>query len=494
MARRTTRPKAPVSGGNAGRTHAQPSPYPETLQQAIPDPGRIAAARKVLEEAGVEMVMSCWIDILGSPKTKPVPLSEFENLCIGKGPQFAVHSVTMFPELGPNDPDQIPVPDLDSLVVCPWDNRLAFVMADLFYDDRPYDVCPRLALRRQIAAAEKAGYRFFAGMEPEFILLKVGSGGRLVKAFDEEPDADPLTRLRRQAYGYDLEFSIDAMPFLREMVTHMKTLGWNPKNVVCEGAYSQFELDFDYTDMLGMADRFILMRVMAKEIAKRHGMIATFMPKPAQGDWRNGAHINWSVQSTSKAGVNLFEAGGDWSDLALSAVAGVIKHGVAVTAVSCSTVNSYKGLIGRARDFEGGTITWAPTHIVYGNNNRSAMLRLPQARFAIENRAVDMCVNPYLALAMTCAASLEGIVERLAPPLPVNRSLYESAAVTEVVPPTPLPANLLEAIEGFESDSLAKDVFGPTMCRLYCLHKRDEWNRYHEHVSDWEIREYLRFI
>ena len=468
--------------------------YPETLAEAIPRKVRISAARQMLEKAGVEMIMSCWIDILGSPKTKPVPLSELENLCVGKGPQFAVHSVTMFPELGPADPDQIPIPDLDSLIICPWDNKVAVVFADLFYEGCPYNVCPRMALRRQVSIAAKAGFRFFAGMEPEFMVMEYGDDGQTLKAFDHDQNFDSNKRLRRQAYGYDMEFSIDAMPFLSEMVRHMTTLGWNPKNVVCEGAYSQFELDFDYTDVLAMADRFTFLRVMAKEVAKQHGKFVTFMPKPTRGDWRNGAHINWSVQKPSNPGVNLFEDKGAWSDLAMGAVAGVIKHGVAMTAVNCSTVNSYKGLIGRARDFEGGTVTWAPTHIVYGTNNRSAMLRLPQARFAIENRAVDMNVNPYLALAMTCAASLEGMVNGYKAPPAVNHSLYDVMKGNVAHTPTPLPGTLLEAIQGFESDPLAKEVFGETMHSLFCQHKRDEWGRYHEHVSEWEVKEYLRFI
>ncbi|MBT5415491.1 MAG: glutamine synthetase, partial [Rhodospirillaceae bacterium] len=224
-------------------------------------------------------------------------------------------------------------------------------------------------------------------------------------------------------------------------------------------------------------------------------MFATFMPKPAQGDWRNGAHINWSVQALDRPGENLFEADGDWSELALQAVAGVIRHGVAITAVNCSTVNSYKGLIGRAREFEGGTVTWAPTHIVHGRNNRSAMLRLPQPRFAIENRAVDMYVNPYLALALTSAASLRGMTEELDAPPPVEKSLYDiETRDKDEGTAQPLPRTLSEAIDGFEADALAKEVFGPTLHGLFVRHKRDEWDRYHEWVSDWEVREYLRFL
>ena len=273
----------------------------------------------------------------------------------------------------------------------------------------------------------------------------------------------------------------NSMPFLGDVIEQLNGMGWGLKNVVCEGAYSQFEVDFDYTTVLGMADRFTFLRILLKEIAKRHGMFVTFMPKPAQGDWRSGAHINWSVQSSANPGKNLFkdEASGGWSDMARWAVGGALKHGVALTAVNCQTVNSYKGLIGRAREFEGGTVTWAPTHITYGVNNRSAMLRFPQARFAIENRAVDMCVNPYLGLAMTCAVSLEGINEQIDPGPPLSKSLYDLTA-EEKRKVKPLPRNLDQAIAGFAADPLAKHVFGDTMHRLYTTHKQDEWDRFHE--------------
>jgi glutamine synthetase len=285
------------------------------------------------------------------------------------------------------------------------------------------------------------------------------------------------------------------MPFLADVIQQLNGMGWGLKNVVCEGAYSQFEVDFDYSTVLGMADRFTFLRILLKEIAKRHGLFVTFMPKPAQGDWRSGAHINWSAQSTADPGKNLFkdEKTGGWSDTARWAAAGALRHGVALTAVNCPTVNSYKGLIGKAREFEGGTVTWAPTHITYGVNNRSAMIRLPQARFAIENRAVDMCVNPYLGLAMTAAASLEGINEQLDPGPPLSKSLYELTAA-EQKKITPLPRNLDQAITGFAADPLAKHVFGETMHGLYTRHKQDEWDRFHETITDWEKREYLRFF
>lgn len=464
------------------------------LAAVLPSPERVAEAHARLEEAGVRYILSCWIDLLGLPKTKPVPLSEFPALCAGRGPQFAVHSVSMVPELGAADPDQIPIPDLDSLIVCPWDRQYAWVFADLYFCDEPYKVCPRGALKRQIGLARDAGYRVMAGIEPEFIVMRYDDAGRPVKAFDDDPADGEGLRPRRQAFGYDAEFSLDSMSFLDDLARGLDTLGWGLSNLVAEGAYSQFELDFGYADVLTTADRFTFLRVMIKEIAKRQGMFATFMSKPTQGDWRSGAHINHSVEAVPTPGQNVFCSNGGWSAEAFGAVAGLLRHAPALTAVTCSTVNSYKGLIARASGFEGGTVTWAPTHISYGLNNRSTMLRLPQARWAIENRAGDMCMNAYLALAMTSAATVEGMTEQLEPGPPLNSAVYDlDAPALREAGVQRLPTTLLEAITAFDADPLAQSTLGDTMHASYSQYKHDEWNRFHEHVTDWETSEYLRF-
>lgn len=466
------------------------------LDDALPDVERVAAARERLEKEGVKYIFACWIDLLGVPKTKPVPLSEFEDLCRGKGPQFAVHSVSMVPELGPADPDQIIVPDLDSLIVCPWDASLAWVFADLFYEGSAYAMCPRQVLKRALAAARQAGYIFYTGIEPEFMVMRYADDGMPVKAFQDDPEP-PGFRPARQAYGYDAESSLDAMPFLDEVIEMMNSLGWGVKNVVCEGAYSQFEIDFHYSEPLEMADRFTFLKVLLKEVTKRRGLFATFMPKPTQGDWRNGAHISHSFATVNAPGQNLLasadEAG--WSAMTFHALAGLIRHGAALTAITCPTVNSYKGLLGRSSDLEGGTVTWAPTHICYGSNNRSAMFRLPLTRKAIENRASDMAFNPYLGLAMTVAATCEGLAERREPPEAVNTSLYDmsSSALTDAGVQS-LPRNLFEAIAHFDADPLVREVLGPTMHEQYSLYKHIEWDRFHEHVTEWERIEYLRFF
>ncbi|MCZ6731064.1 MAG: glutamine synthetase [Gammaproteobacteria bacterium] len=466
---------------------------PQSMAEALPEKSKIAEAKAKLEEAGVKYILSCWIDLLGVPKTKPVPISDFALLCLGKGPQFAVHSISFVPELGPAHSDQISLPDLDTLVVCPWDRSCAWMFADLWWEDKPYNLCPRHALKRTIHNAANAGYTIHAGVEPEFIAMR-WENGRPVKAMDNDPLPGQGVRPRRQAFGYDVEFSIDSMGFLGELIDILEGLGWNLHDVVAEGAYSQFELDFHYTDVLAMADRLVFLRVLLKEVAKKHGKFITFMPKPTTGDWRSGAHMNTSMQSVDKPGVNIFEDGkGGWADPAYHAVGGLLRHGGALTAIACSTVNSYNGLVPRVGGFEGGTVTWAPTHMTYGHNNRSAMLRLPQSRFCIENRAADMCMNPYLGLGMTAAAMVEGVTQKYDPGEPLNQDLYsmtdEQLAASGA---QRLPRNLLEAIEILKDDTLAKEVLGETMLNSYLHYKMDEWERYHQTVTDWEVEEYLR--
>jgi len=468
--------------------------YVENFADALPSKERMAEVRKQLEDAGVKYVLSSWIDLFGIPKTKPVPMSDFEQLCQGKGPQFAVHSISFVPELSPADSDQVMVPDLDAVYICPWDNSIAIIFADLFWEDKPYNVCPRQALKRAIHDAEKAGYVGYAGIEPEFIAMCYDDDGNPVKAIDDDPAQG--VRPRRQAFGYDVEFSLDSMPFFKDMIDILEGMGWNMHDVVAEGAYSQFELDFHYTHLLEMADRLVFLRILLKEIAKKHDMFITFMPKPTTGDWRSGAHINLSLQSVDNPGVNLFGSDENgWSDESRYAVGGLMHHAEALTAITCPTVNSYNGLVPRVGGFEGGTVTWAPTNITYGYNNRSAQFRLPQSRYCIENRAADMCMNVYLGLAMSLSGAIKGIINKMEPGPPTDRDLYsmtdeefKEAGIRR------LPRNLMAATEALREDELAIQVMGKVMHNSYLAYKVDEWERYHQTVTDWEVKEYLRLF
>jgi glutamine synthetase len=185
------------------------------------------------------------------------------------------------------------LPDLDSVYICPWDTSTAIIFADLFWEDKPYNVCPRQALKRNMQKAQDAGYKGMAGVEPEFIAMKYDEDGQPIKAIDTDPIKG--IRPRRQAFGYDVEHSLDSMHFLKELIDILNGLGWKLHDVVAEGAYSQFELDFHYTNLFEMADRLVFLRILLKEVAKKHNMFITFMPKPTIGDWRSGAHINFSM-------------------------------------------------------------------------------------------------------------------------------------------------------------------------------------------------------
>ena len=464
--------------------------YYENFKDAVErNRKKIPAVFKKLKNAGVKYILSSWIDLHGIPKTKPVPMNDFEPLCLGKGPQFAVHSISFVPELTPADSDQVMLPDLDSVYICPWDKTTALIFADLFWEDKPYNVCPRQALKRAMQKAQDAGYKGMAGIEPEFIAMKYDENGQPVKAIDSDPIKG--VRPRRQAFGYDVEHSLDSMHFLSELIDILNDLGWKLHDVVAEGAYSQFELDFHYTNLLEMADRLVFLRILLKEIAKKNNMFITFMPKPTIGDWRSGAHINFSM--VDKSGKNVFDGGNKWSKECLYAVGGLMKHSEALTSITCSTVNSYNGLVPRVGGFEGGTVTWAPTNITYGHNNRSAQFRLPQNRYCIENRAADMTMNVYLALSMTISAAVEGIEKKIHPGKPTDQDLYNmSETEFKRLGIKRLPRNLLMAIEALKNDKLSDEVLGHVMKKSLLAYKNDEWERYHQAVTDWEVKEYLR--
>ena len=465
--------------------------YYESLNEAIErNKPQIASTKKRLEDAGVKYVLSSWIDMHGIPKTKPVPMSDFEALCMGKGPQFAVHSVSFVPELSPADPDQIMLPDLNAVYVCPWDKTTAIIFADLFWEGAPYNVCPRQALKKIIQEKQEQGYQGFAGIEPEFIVMKYNEKGEPVKAIDNDPPHG--IQPRRQAFGYDVEYSLDSMHFLKEMMDILGELGWDLHDVVAEGAYSQFELDFHYTDLLQMADRLVFLKILLKEVAKKHYMFVTFMPKPTIGDWRSGGHINFSLNDIKK-NVNVFKNGDKWSQDAMHAVGGLLEHSEAITAITCPTVNSYNGLVPTVGGFEGGVHTWAPTNITYGHNNRSAQFRLPQNRYCIENRAADLTMNVYLALGMTISAAVDGIQNKTDPGKPSDFDLYAlKAEDMKKLGIRRLPRNLLQATEALKKDKLAEKVMGKVMLNSYVQYKNDEWERYHQAVTDWEVKEYLR--
>ena len=326
-------------------------------------------------------------------------------------------------------------------------------------------------------------------METEFFFVRTDELGR------PEP-WNPRDTLDKPCY--DAVGMLESLDFLDEMVGYMNALGWDVHSFDHEDGNGQYEFDFSYTDAVAMADRFMLFRMMAKEVARSHGYEATFMPKPWSDRTGGGAHFNMSLArggrrrepvraparaTTATAAASRSSATASWPAL--------LAHAPAIVAVTCPTVNSYKRLIRRGA-MSGST--WAPVFISYGRNNRTHMLRVPTKSPRVESRAVDASVNAYLGAALVLAAGLEGIERELDPGPPIDRDMYvqtdEQIAELGV---ELLPRTLCEAIDAFEADPLTLEVFGPDLHAAYIDFKRAEWEDFHNTVSQWEWERYLTF-
>lgn len=458
------------------------------------DRAQVAAVKSRLLEAGVKSCFATFVDVHGIPKSKQTPMEAFEHMCDGSE-LYTVGAVEGLGLAGPQEDECATVPDLASGVVLPWDKTRAWFASDLWYHGEPYAGDPRGILRRVLARAEKLGFRFNLGVEPEFYVLKQDEQGRL----------SPITRSKFQGPNacYDVTQASESAGFLEPLAAYMKELGWGLYSYDQECGRGQYEFDFGYSDALTMSDRFIFLRHMVRKVAEQVGAVASFMPKPFADDFRSGAHFNMSL-ADAKTGENQFAPGSgrpgklaakynaNCSDLALHFIAGLKLHAPAITAVTCPSYNSYQGLIaqGELADF-----SWAPVLVAWGKNNRSAMLRLPGNRYCVENRAVDMSNNPYLAAAISLAAGLDGIERELDPGEPLNDDLYRRGRKElKEAGIQLLPRTMLHALEAFEADSIATSAFGGFYRDIYLSHKLREWEQCFYPVSDEQRRKYLTFI
>lgn len=457
------------------------------------DPAKLAETRNTLESAGVEFLLSTFVDVHGVPKSKVNPLGALEKMAAGSE-LFTVGAMEGMGLVGPQEDECAAVPDLETAIVCPWDQRFAYFFGDLYYHGAPYENDSRRILKRQMERAADMGLKFNLGVEPEFYVFK------------EDPETGALGTLHRHRYNglcpaYDVNLSMDSMDFLAPMVAHLNELGYGVFSFDQEGGRGQYEFDFDYTDALTMSDRLVFLRLMAKRVAESVGCVASFMPKPFQDDFRSGCHFNMSLADL-ESGENRFapepgsnplaEAHGvNISKMAYHFTAGIMAHAGAMTAISSPTFNSYQGFIAQG---DMADVSWAPVLATYGQNNRSAMLRLPLNRYCVENRAPDMSVNPYLAAAFHLAAGLEGIERELDPGAPLNDNLYgrtrrqlKSDGIQF------LPGTLLHAIEDFEEDPLADEVFGE-MKEIYLKQKTMEWEQEFYAITDTARQQRLTFV
>jgi len=458
----------------------------------------IGAIGKSLEAKGVRYCFSSYVDAHGVAKGKAVPIDHFERMM--RGSELFTGAAVEGLGQGPHDDELSVHPDPSAIVQLPWRPEIAWAPGFLRYHNEPWAMCSRTVLQRQIDRAAALGLQFNLGIECEvYIVRRTGTG--------IEPN-NPKDDIAKAAY--DVQLTLENYDFLDECVSAMNALGWEVHSFDHEDANGQFEFDFAYADVMTMADRFVLWRLMMKEIARKYGWEATFMPKPYADRTGSGAHFNMSL-SDVETGRNVSGDAGDPRGCGLSKVAyqflgGVRKHAAAIVAVTCPTVNSYKRLI-KTGSMTG--YTWAPVFVSYGGNNRTHMLRVPKLRPEIEGaaapedgvylsaarwecRAVDPCVNAYAGAAMMLAAGLEGIEQDLDPGDPIDLNMYElSQRELDDLGVTSLPETLLHAIEAFADDPLGREVMGDDLYRSYIGLKTKEWWDYHNAVSDWEIQNYL---
>jgi glutamine synthetase len=443
----------------------------------------IEEIRRRSEELGVEFYFAQFVDMYGRPSAKLIPAANLDDL-VTDGAGFAGFAAG---EIGqaPSDPDIAAMPDLASFTPVPWQPNLARFACDVTVEGEDWPYCPRTILRRMLARAKTKGYELKIGLELEYFLVRKRDDGSLELA-------DPLDTLEKPCY--DMTGLTRQYEFLTTVSKYVNQLGWGNYANDHEDANGQFEQNFVYEDALTSCDRAIFFRYMVHTLAEKQGMIATFMPKPFSNLTGNGCHFHMSLWDGE---TNLFLDEADprglgLSELAYHYIGGLKKHARAYSAVTAPTVNSYKRL--KLGTTVSGA-TWSPVWISYGYNNRTQMLRIPGPG-RIEDRTIDGSCNPYLAAAAVLAAGLDGIENRLDAGEPNSENLYASS-YDELRGRglQTLPTNLLEATLELEQNDTLREALGrgrdEDYVDYYIRVKREEWNRYHEQVTPWEINEYL---
>jgi glutamine synthetase len=439
---------------------------------------------RLSEQRGVEFYFAQFVDMHARPSAKLVPAAHLEEL-VSDGAGFAGFAAGELGQL-PHDPDIAAKPDLRSFTLVPWEQNLARFACDVYVEGEEWPYDPRTILRRQLAKARAKGFEFMIGLELEYFLLRSADGGGV-------EIADPLDTLEKPCY--DLKGLTRNYAFLTTVSRYVNELGWGNYANDHEDANGQFEQNLTYADALASCDRAIFFRYMVHTLAQQRGLLATFMPKPFSHLTGSGCHFHMSLWDGD---VNLFldesdPRGQGLSELAYQFIGGLKRHARAYIAITAPTVNSYKRLKVGGSTVSGAT--WSPVYVTYGHNNRTQMLRIP-APGRVEDRTIDGSCNPYLAATAVLAAGLDGIENELDPGEPNSGNMYD-VADDELVRRgiELLPANLLDASRELERNEVLRAALGRGRDEDYVDYfvrvKRDEWRRYHEQVTPWEINEYL---
>ena len=418
------------------------------------------------KQNGVKYFLISFVDLFGVMRAKLVPATAIDTVA-KSGAGFAGFAVWL--GMTPAHPDMLVMPDPATAMQLPWKPEIAWVTGDVVMDGKPVEQNPRQMLKRVIADAARDGYAMKTGVECEYFLIS--RDGQQIS-----DDADAQSRP-----CYDQQALMRRYEVIKEICDSMITLGWAPYQNDHEDANGQFEMNWDYDDCLKTADRHAFFKFMVKSIAEKHGLRATFMPKPFSNLTGNGCHAHVSLWSPSGANVFDDEAGElGLSPLAYSFIGGLIHSADALAAITNPTVNSYKR-INAPRTRSGAT--WSPNTVTYAGNNRTHMIRIPD-RGRFELRLADGATNPYLLQAGILASGLDGIRNKRDPGKRLDIDMY--AEGHKVKGAKKLPLNLLDAIRNFEKDKYLRDALGAEVSDAYIKLKTNDWNQYCRHLTQWE--------
>jgi glutamine synthetase len=429
------------------------------------------------KEDNVKIIRLQFTDILGVMKSISITTDQLEKALDGEL-MFDGSSIEGFVRI--EESDMYLRPDPDTFLVLPWvspsfSGKTARLICDIYdSNNQPFVGSPRYVLKKVLAEAADMGYSMFVGPEPEFFLFHMDENGQ------------PTLQTHDKAGYFDLPPVDKGEEARRDMVETLQSIGFEIEAAHHEVAPGQHEIDFKYKDALNTADSIMTFRIVVRTVAQKHGLHATFMPKPIFGIAGSGMHMHISLFRDSQ---NVFydpDSPDGLSEVCKQFIAGVLKHARAISAITSPTVNSYKRLV---PGYE------APVYIAWSYRNRSPLIRIPARRgigTRIELRNPDPSCNPYMALAVVLKAGLDGIKNGLQPPAPVEQNIYEMDLATRKKNNIEsLPENLYEAINELEKDEVIKEALGEHIYSRFALAKIREWECYSSRVYDWEIEEYL---
>ena len=440
---------------------------------------KVTDARQRMEVAGVHTVIAQFVDIHGSAKGKYIPLSHLGDI-VGAGVGFAGPSIwgLGLPRNGPSS-EFYGRGDLETLQALPWMPGYARIVCNGVVAGEAFGRCSRRLLKRQIARLDERGWTLNVGIEPEFFLFHQNAAGHPVLSDKSDSLEKP---------SYDLKAMARVRDVLRNMEQGLDACGFDVFQIDHEDASGQYELNYNYSDALTAADRFILFKMAAHHIAEEAGLVFSLMPKPFADRPGSGLHMHLSISDREGGPVMANPADSHGlSEIGRHCIAGLLAHSPALAAFHAPSVNSYKRLvIGRSLS---GT-TWAPAHIAWGDNNRTTVARVTGGR--IEYRLTDGSCNIYVALASAIAAILDGVENKMQAPAPIDEDIYEWPETHfSERGVTTLPQSLGQALDALEADKILAAAVGDDFVAEFLSTKRPEWIDFCRSVSDWEYKHYL---